>query len=219
MPYLFALPALVLAFNKHTWFLRNSEFFIWLTLITLFLTSVILTICIHSKRYPLKKFLHVIFPFSSLTFIITILITLSITVPIGPFGETAIENTGREYRNGIFYTTYTYYNSKSYLAAHVLINKYNDYIYQKNGKTYLEIPNKHNNLYIYETEYYLGENIDIVIVPKKVKNITITMKDNKICNIKEIHYNGTAEIIFRNSLGEPITTTEITNYPLIVDIY
>lgn len=188
LPYLFALLSFILTFNKHTWFLRNVEFYFWLLFISLLLITSIITVVVHNKRYPLKKLLHVFIPFGSLFLTITLVITFALTIPIGPFGAKAINNTGSEYRNGMFYSYYTNeLNAYTYVAVRVPVNNgVNSYITNKDGKNYLEIPSTYKGLDVIEIYFYLEKNIDVIVIPKGVTRVDFIKKDLNI-KVKEIH--------------------------------
>lgn len=183
IPALLICAAIIMLCNPVNWTF-NTKTYIMLVIAFLAIVFTTITALVHARKFNLHLITQIILPYS-LSVLFFICFTLCyLCVPITASKKTADELNANFIKNGVYYSnsandTLAIYGFKSEKAL-------KQHMYEKNGKIYFELPETVNDLpvtYIYYE--IIPDNVDILIIPKQVKNAYICFK--KTNKLKTIH--------------------------------
>lgn len=228
LPLLFWIPALIMLFTPHYWLKVNK-----VVLLTPAIISTAIVMIINLCKYRIHLITHIILPFIISILLIICHIVSNYVVPLTITGKTAEEFGSWSYSKGLYYSELKnevhIHNFKSLKD----LNKYN-YIYEKNGVVYFELPNEFNGkpiTYVYFEQ--IPDEVEILIIPKYFDRIYSTpeitvRKTSKLKTIISENIIDISIIDIDEVIGNPITYfnfkfnsdhLSITHYVRLNDAY
>ena len=196
LPIFSILATIILLCNPLNWnFLYAGTYIIiGLIIFTIILTTI--TAIIHARKFNLNIITQIILPYSLSIILTACLFIFSFCIPITLSGRTAYHLDAHSCSNGIYY--FNNINETIAIVDFKSEKSLEQYLYEKDGQIYFELPEKINNKPVSYINYTsIPDKVDVLIVPKQVTRFYITIKKSN--KLKTIQTDSVTEITIMDS--------------------